>query len=185
MFEPVAEPLKSYLELCEHPLEEALTGLLRAFSSQAGGDVHLVLSFPAPGKGWRAVSSDGQVYDSLEPWPEQFALPPHAGEVVSQRISLPHLRETGRLTVVAASPSESMRGALPVWAHLASLLIRRDQLERVHQLHEKLAQSLYGVVLGALSIRAVLDRPEKAQEAVDYVLKLAEWGLEEIRAAKG
>lgn len=50
------------------------------------------------------------------------------------------------------------------------------------ELHDSVSQALFGIVLGTQAALNVLDRPEKAREALDYVLSLAESGLAEMRA---
>lgn len=60
-------------------------------------------------------------------------------------------------------------------------LEERQKLAR--DLHDSVSQALYGIVLGARTVRTLLDRePTKAVESVDYVLSLAEAGLAEMRA---
>ena len=60
-------------------------------------------------------------------------------------------------------------------------LEERQKLAR--ELHDSVSQALYGIVLGARTARALLDRdPSQAAEPMDYVLSLAEAGLAEMRA---
>lgn len=60
-------------------------------------------------------------------------------------------------------------------------LQERQKLAR--ELHDSVSQALYGIGLGARTARTLLDRdPTKAIEPLDYVLSLAEAGLEEMRA---
>ena len=62
-----------------------------------------------------------------------------------------------------------------------AVLEERSRLAR--ELHDSVSQALYGIALGARSARAQLDRnPERVAERLDYVLKLAEAGMAEMRA---
>ncbi|MGY1708318.1 GAF domain-containing sensor histidine kinase [Geodermatophilus sp. SYSU D00758] len=59
-------------------------------------------------------------------------------------------------------------------------LAERQHLAR--ELHDSVSQALYGIGLGARTIRELLDRdPSRITGAADYVLQLAEEGLTEIR----
>jgi PAS domain S-box-containing protein len=60
-------------------------------------------------------------------------------------------------------------------------LEERQKLAR--ELHDSVSQALYGIALGAQTVRQLLDRdPTKAVEPTEYVLSLAEAGLAEMRA---
>jgi signal transduction histidine kinase/uncharacterized protein YigA (DUF484 family) len=60
-------------------------------------------------------------------------------------------------------------------------LEERNRLAR--ELHDSVSQALYGIVLGARTARALLDRdPSRLQEPLDYILALADAGLTEMRA---
>lgn len=50
------------------------------------------------------------------------------------------------------------------------------------ELHDSVSQALFGIVLGTQSALNALEQPERAREALDYVLSLAESGLAEMRA---
>ena len=52
------------------------------------------------------------------------------------------------------------------------------------ELHDSVSQALYGIALGARTARTLLDRgdPGRIAEPLDYVLSLAEAGLDEMRA---
>ncbi|MEW6277084.1 MAG: PAS domain S-box protein [Candidatus Eremiobacterota bacterium] len=50
------------------------------------------------------------------------------------------------------------------------------------ELHDSVSQALFGIVLGTNAAIGVLDQPDKAREAMDYVHSLAESGLAEMRA---
>jgi PAS domain S-box-containing protein len=60
-------------------------------------------------------------------------------------------------------------------------LEERQKLAR--ELHDSVSQALYGIALGAQTVRQLLDRdPAKAVEPTEYVLSLADAGLAEMRA---
>lgn len=60
-------------------------------------------------------------------------------------------------------------------------LEERQRLAR--ELHDSVSQALYGIVLGVKTAKEVLARdPAQAAAALDYVLRLAEAGLAEMRA---
>lgn len=60
-------------------------------------------------------------------------------------------------------------------------LEERQRLGR--ELHDSVSQALYGIGLGVRTALAQLDRePEKAREALEYVLSLTDSGLTEMRA---
>lgn len=50
------------------------------------------------------------------------------------------------------------------------------------ELHDSVSQALFGIVLGTQAALNALGQPERAREALDYVLSLAESGLAEMRA---
>jgi PAS domain S-box-containing protein len=60
-------------------------------------------------------------------------------------------------------------------------LEERQRLAR--ELHDSVSQALYGIALGARTARTQLERdPKRAAEPLDYVLKLAEAAVAEMRA---
>ncbi len=67
-------------------------------------------------------------------------------------------------------------------AQSAAALEERQRLAR--ELHDSVSQALYGIALGARTARTLLDRgdPERVAGPLDYVLSLAEAGLDEMRA---
>lgn len=73
----------------------------------------------------------------------------------------------------------------------AAELIRRaseraEEQERARlarELHDSVAQALYGITLGAKTARATLGRdPEKTRASLDYTIRLAEGGVSEMKA---
>ncbi|HEY8451121.1 MAG: histidine kinase [Micromonosporaceae bacterium] len=65
----------------------------------------------------------------------------------------------------------------------AARAARRERGRLAQELHDSVAQLLYGIGLGTRTARRMLERePWRAREPLDYVLRLAESGLAEIRA---
>jgi signal transduction histidine kinase len=62
----------------------------------------------------------------------------------------------------------------------AAALNERTRLAR--DLHDSVSQSLYGIVLGARTAKATLLNAGSTDQTLDYVLRLAESGLTEMRA---
>lgn len=62
-----------------------------------------------------------------------------------------------------------------------AILQERRRLAR--ELHDSVSQALYGISLGAKTVKARWSsHPEKAQQALDYVIELAEGATKEMRA---
>lgn len=57
-----------------------------------------------------------------------------------------------------------------------------ERARLARDLHDSVSQSLYGIVLGARTALAGSDDPARVASALEYVLKLAESGLTEMRA---
>jgi signal transduction histidine kinase len=74
--------------------------------------------------------------------------------------------------------------------HAAELIeragTRAGELERARlarELHDSVAQALYGITLGAKTARATLERdPERTRASLDYTIRLAEGGVSEMKA---
>lgn len=74
--------------------------------------------------------------------------------------------------------------------HAAQLIeragTRAGELERARlarELHDSVAQALYGITLGAKTARATLDRdPERTRQSLEYTIRLAEGGVSEMKA---
>lgn len=62
----------------------------------------------------------------------------------------------------------------------AAAIKERTRLAR--ELHDSVSQSLYGIVLGTRTAMLTANEPHRVSEALEYVLKLAESGLTEMRA---
>ncbi|ADV66772.1 sensor domain-containing protein [Deinococcus maricopensis] len=59
----------------------------------------------------------------------------------------------------------------------------QERARLARELHDSVAQALYGITLGAKTARAQLDRdPQKARESLDYTIRLAEGGTGEMKA---
>jgi signal transduction histidine kinase len=78
----------------------------------------------------------------------------------------------------AAAALETVR--LHGQALRAAALNERTRLAR--DLHDSVSQSLYGIVLGARTAKATIQSGAATDQALDYVLRLAESGLTEMRA---
>ncbi|MGH3086951.1 MAG: PAS domain S-box protein [Rubrobacteraceae bacterium] len=66
-------------------------------------------------------------------------------------------------------------------ARSIAALEERQRLAR--ELHDSVSQALYGIVLGTRTARTLLERnPERVGDPLDYVLSLAQAGLDEMRA---
>jgi signal transduction histidine kinase len=74
--------------------------------------------------------------------------------------------------------------------HAAQLIERagtrageQERARLARELHDSVAQALYGITLGAKTARATLDRDtEKARASLDYTIRLAEGGVSEMKA---
>lgn len=61
-------------------------------------------------------------------------------------------------------------------------VLREERKYLSRELHDSVSQALFGIVMGTQAALGALDKPERAREALDYVLSLAESGLAEMRA---
>ncbi|GGK93835.1 histidine kinase [Deinococcus radiotolerans] len=63
---------------------------------------------------------------------------------------------------------------------------RAGELERARlarELHDSVAQALYGITLGAKTARATLERdPDRTRQSLEYTIRLAEGGVSEMKA---
>ncbi|EYB67330.1 sensor signal transduction histidine kinase [Deinococcus phoenicis] len=74
--------------------------------------------------------------------------------------------------------------------HAAELIERagerageQERARLARELHDSVAQALYGITLGAKTARATLGRdPGKTQASLDYTIRLAEGGVSEMKA---
>ncbi|MDV6374687.1 sensor histidine kinase [Deinococcus sp. ZS9-10] len=74
--------------------------------------------------------------------------------------------------------------------HAAQLIERagarageQERARLARELHDSVAQALYGISLGAKTARATLDRdPERTRASLDYTIRLADGGVSEMKA---
>lgn len=74
--------------------------------------------------------------------------------------------------------------------HAAQLIERagarageQERARLARELHDSVAQALYGISLGAKTARATLDHdPERTRASLDYTIRLAEGGVSEMKA---
>ncbi|MFC6592525.1 sensor histidine kinase [Deinococcus lacus] len=74
--------------------------------------------------------------------------------------------------------------------HAAELIDRattrageQERARLARELHDSVAQALYGISLGAKTARATLEtQPDKAATSLDYTIRLAEGGVSEMKA---
>lgn len=138
---------------------------------------------PAPGEASVSVTRDDRVLAALP-----VTLPASAG------IQGGTLR-AGYAPGVRPSQDElafllSMADHAGTALHAAQLIeragVRAGEQERARlarELHDSVAQALYGISLGAKTARATLERdPVKTRASLDYTIKLAEGGVSEMKA---
>jgi signal transduction histidine kinase len=87
-----------------------------------------------------------------------------------------------RRNVEQARSRERELRALYTQAQELAALQERQRLAR--ELHDSVSQALYGISLGAHTVRKALEEsePEEAIEPIEYVIVLAEAGIAEMRA---
>ncbi|GAA0498178.1 sensor histidine kinase [Deinococcus depolymerans] len=74
--------------------------------------------------------------------------------------------------------------------HAAQLIERagarageQERARLARELHDSVAQALYGITLGAKTARATLERdPARTRQSLDYTIRLAEGGVSEMKA---
>lgn len=111
------------------------------------------------------------------------------GEAVhDERLVLTSHKGRGRSVVISALPltmAGRISGAVAICHDVArwersAVLEERRRLSR--ELHDHLSQILYGIGLGAHSLKAQMQQdPTKASAALDYIIDLADAGLSEMR----
>lgn len=127
------------------------------------------------------------------------ALSEQAGTLVSLGLDT-RAERLGELHALYPRGAEPSRRELELWSALADqaavaiwtekLLERAgtraadaERARLARDLHDSVAQALYGIALGAKTARAQLDRdPGKAGEALDYTLQLAEGAASEMKS---
>ncbi|ACO46501.1 sensor histidine kinase [Deinococcus deserti] len=139
---------------------------------------------PVPGEANVQVTADGATLVTLP-----VTLPPSAGTLdggtlraVYQGGTRPGAEELAFLLSIADHAGTALH---------ASQLIERagarageqERARLARELHDSVAQALYGITLGAKTARATLDRdPGRARESLDYTIRLAEGGVSEMKA---
>ncbi|MDO4264662.1 MAG: histidine kinase, partial [Deinococcus sp.] len=96
-----------------------------------------------------------------------------------------HPPDSGALTVLSGMADHA--GTALHAAQLAERAAGRAEEEErarlARELHDSVAQALYGISLGAKTARATLDtHPEQARASLDYTIGLAEGGVSEMKA---
>jgi signal transduction histidine kinase len=112
------------------------------------------------------------------------------GETVSgERLILTNLEGREHDVVITASPlmvAGRVSGAIAVCHDVTQCersVVQEERRRLSRELHDHVSQSLYGIALGAHAVKARLDQdPEKATEALDYIVNLADTGLAQMRA---
>jgi PAS domain S-box-containing protein len=113
---------------------------------------------------------------------------PHAG---SGELRLDSQRKDGsRFQAELRSTSFEYHGVPHVLSMVRDITARveaeqavlEERLRLSRELHDSVSQALYGIVLGAETARAMVDRdPSRAGDPLDYVVSLAKTGLAEMR----
>ncbi|UBV43343.1 sensor histidine kinase [Deinococcus taeanensis] len=138
---------------------------------------------PAAGEASVAVLPGGAVLAAL-----RVTLPASAGVdggTLRARYA-PGVRPSGEELAFLLSIADHAGTAL----HAAQLIeragARAGELERARlarELHDSVAQALYGITLGAKTARATLERdPERTRQSLEYTIRLAEGGVSEMKA---
>lgn len=94
----------------------------------------------------------------------------------------PSRRELDFLSAVADQAAVAVENAR-LFARYQQQAGLEERQRIARELHDSVAQALYGVTLGLRTARVWLDRdPERAKEPLDYALSLAEGGTAEMKA---
>jgi signal transduction histidine kinase len=90
----------------------------------------------------------------------------------------------GELALAFANQSALAIETARAHGNAVRLAALNERTRLARELHDSVSQSLYGIVLGAHAARTTLAAGEvsKSSESIDYVLKLADAGLVEMRA---
>lgn len=98
----------------------------------------------------------------------------------------PGLRPSGDELAFLASMADHAATALQAADLIERASLRAGEQERARlarELHDSVAQALYGISLGAKTARATLDKDAaRARASLDYTIRLAEGGVSEMKA---
>nr|WP_243398438.1 sensor histidine kinase [Deinococcus koreensis] len=139
---------------------------------------------PAPGEADVRRSVDGALLATLP-----VALPPSAGVPdggVLRALYAPGVRPGSEELAFLLSIADHAGTAL----HAAQLIERagarageQERARLARELHDSVAQALYGITLGAKTARATLELdPERTRASLEYTIRLAEGGVSEMKA---
>lgn len=160
-------------------------GRVRALSGQ---DAELLAGrpdrMPAQGEADVRVIPDGTLIATLP-----VTLPASAGSLEGgtlRALYAPGVRPGGEELAFLLSIADHAGTAL----HAAQLIERagakageQERARLARELHDSVAQALYGITLGAKTARATLDRDtDKTRASLDYTIRLAEGGVSEMKA---
>ncbi|WP_291424811.1 sensor histidine kinase [Deinococcus sp.] len=162
----------------------AADGSVRASSSaQATALAGVLDALPAPGEASIRATPAGDVLAVLP-----VALPASAGlqgETLRADYE-PGVRPTPDELAFLLSIADHAGTALHAAQLIERASARAGELERARlarELHDSVAQALYGISLGAKTAKATLDRdPARTHTSLDYTIKLAEGGVAEMKA---
>ncbi len=135
------------------------------------------------------LSGDQAVYTELStPWSGVQGVPlRYRGERVGALLSFyppgyAQGADTEFLQAIADQSAFAVQNAR-LFADMQSRVALEERQRLARELHDSVSQSLYGIALGARSARSQLPTHlERVGERLDYVLKLAESGITEMRA---
>ncbi|MFC4425924.1 sensor histidine kinase [Deinococcus navajonensis] len=159
-------------------------GTLRAASADGVTWPESGARAPGPGEADVQVTATGQTLVTLP-----VTLPPSAGTLdggLLRALYLPGERPGADELAFLLSIADHAGTALHASQLIERAGARAGEQERARlarELHDSVAQALYGITLGAKTARATLDRdPARARTSLDYTIRLAEGGVSEMKA---
>ncbi|MFC4637311.1 sensor histidine kinase [Deinococcus hohokamensis] len=139
---------------------------------------------PAPGEADMQVTAAGETLVTLP-----VTLPPSSGTVdggLLRALYLPGERPGADELAFLLSIADHAGTALHASQLIERAGARAGEQERARlarELHDSVAQALYGITLGAKTARATLERdPARSRTSLDYTIRLAEGGVSEMKA---
>ncbi|MFD2609917.1 sensor histidine kinase [Deinococcus taklimakanensis] len=149
-----------------------------------GGPFTLPPALPAPGEADVRVTPNGRVQATLP-----VTLPPSADRTEGGALlalypsgTRPGADELAFLLSIADHAGTAMHAAQLI-EQAGARAGEQERARLARELHDSVAQALYGITLGAKTARATLDRdPGKARASLDYTIRLAEGGVSEMKA---